>query len=86
MNQTFAKWKAAFSGLAIGAALFAAASGAQAERVIKVATEPTFPPFEFVDTKTGEISGFEMELVRAIGKEMGAKIDVNIAGNGTRFR
>ena len=82
MNTTLiAKWKAAVSGLAVGAALFAGAVGAaQAERVIKVATEPTFPPFEFVDTKTGEISGFEMELVRAIGKEIGAKIEFQVLG------
>ena len=43
-----------------------------------MATEPTFPPFEFVNTQTGEVSGFEMDLVRAVGKELGAKIEFQV--------
>ena len=29
----------------------------------KVATEPTFPPFEFVDEETSEITGFDIDLI-----------------------
>ncbi|MFQ8815949.1 MAG: basic amino acid ABC transporter substrate-binding protein [Sutterella wadsworthensis] len=36
------------------------------------------PPFEFVNTQTGEVSGFEMDLVRAVGKELGAKIEFQV--------
>lgn len=42
----------------------------------KVGTDPTFPPFEFRDNQTGEISGFDIELVRAIGKEAGHPIEL----------
>ena len=36
---------------------------------VSFATEPTFPPFEF--TKDGEIVGFEIDLIKAIGREAG---------------
>ena len=65
-----------FAGVIMSAAVLGGMSAnAFAERLIKVATEPTFPPFEFVNTQTGEVSGFEMDLVRAVGKELGAKIE-----------
>lgn len=82
MTQSLnAKLKAAFACLGLAAALFTGTAGtASAERVLKVATEPTFPPFEYVDTKTGEISGFEMDLVRAVAKEIGAKVEFQVMG------
>jgi arginine/lysine/histidine/glutamine transport system substrate-binding/permease protein len=41
----------------------------------KVGTDPTFPPFEFRDNQTGAISGFDIELVQAIGKQAGHPIE-----------
>lgn len=38
-----------------------------------VATEPSFAPFEFPDDKSKEFTGFDMDLIRAISKEMGYK-------------
>lgn len=38
---------------------------------LKVATNPTFAPFEFVNSQTKEITGFEMDLIRAMGKKAG---------------
>ena len=68
-----------FAGVIMSAAVLGGMSAnAFAERLIKVATEPTFPPFEFVNTQTGEVSGFEMDLVRAVGKELGAKIKFQV--------
>ena len=68
-----------FAGVIMSAAVLGGMSAnAFAERLIKVATEPTFPPFEFVNTLTGEVSGFEMDLVRAVGKELGAKIEFQV--------
>ncbi len=32
--------------------------------VLKVATEAGFMPFEYVDEKTGELLGFDMDLIR----------------------
>lgn len=44
------------------------------ERAFKVATEPAFPPFEMSDQNTGELTGFDLDLMTAIGKEAGLKI------------
>lgn len=51
--------------------------------VLKVATEAGFMPLEFVDEKTGELLGFDMDLIRAIGEtlELEVKID-NIIWDG----
>jgi polar amino acid transport system substrate-binding protein len=50
------------------------ATNAQAQtKVLTVGTDATFPPMEFVDN--GKRSGFDIELVEAIGKSMGAKVE-----------
>lgn len=61
---------AALSGLAI----FGFASTAQAQgEPLRVATDATFPPMEFVEN--GKRTGFDVELVEAIGKTLGRKIE-----------
>lgn len=57
--------------LAFAAFAFSLSSSVTASELPEVsfATEPTFPPFEF--TKDGEIVGFEIDLIKAIGKEVG---------------
>lgn len=51
--------------------------------VLKVATEAGFMPFEFVDEKTGELLGFDMELIKAIAAELGMEIKIdNISWDG----
>jgi arginine/lysine/histidine/glutamine transport system substrate-binding and permease protein len=42
----------------------------------KVATEATFPPFEFQNNKTGQIDGFDIELIKAIGEKAGLNIEI----------
>jgi polar amino acid transport system substrate-binding protein len=46
------------------------------EVVYKVGTEPTFPPFEFLDKNTNEITGFDIDLIKAIAAEEGFKVEV----------
>lgn len=58
------------TSLLCAASLFAAGA-AFAEEPLKVATEGTFPPFEFYDAKAGEIVGFEIDLVKAMCSKMG---------------
>lgn len=41
-----------------------------ANRTLIVATEPVFPPFEF-QTPQGELQGFDIDLVRAVGQAAG---------------
>lgn len=41
--------------------------------VLRVATEPAFPPFEF-QAEDGELQGFDIDLMNAIGAEAGVEI------------
>lgn len=41
---------------------------------LKVGTNATYAPFEFVNSQTGEIVGFEIDLVKAMGKIAGYEI------------
>jgi arginine/lysine/histidine/glutamine transport system substrate-binding/permease protein len=48
--------------------------GAEATpQVLRVATEPAFPPFEF-QAEDGELQGFDIDLMNAIGEEAGVEI------------
>lgn len=59
-------------------ALGLAGCGQQAEqaKVLRVASETTFAPFEFQDEKTKDYVGFDMDLIRAIGKQMGYEVKI----------
>jgi len=43
--------------------------------VITVGTDATFPPFEIVDEETQELTGFDIELMRAIAEVNGWEIE-----------
>jgi ABC-type amino acid transport substrate-binding protein len=46
---------------------------------VRIATDATFPPFEIVDEDTLELTGFDIELMRAIAAESNLNIEfVNI--------
>ncbi len=51
-------------------------SGAASEKVLRVGTNADFAPFEFQDVSGKEYEGFDMDLIRAIAKEMGYKADI----------
>lgn len=56
-----------------------------AEKILRVGTSPDFAPFSFVDekNKNADYMGFEMDLIRAIGKQMGYKVQTsNISFDG----
>ena len=44
--------------------------------VLKVGSEASYAPFEYVDEKTGEITGFDAELVTAIAEAVGMKAEI----------
>lgn len=50
---------------------------ADGEKVLKVGTNADFAPFEFQGTDPNAYDGFDMDLIRAIGKEMGYKVEIN---------
>lgn len=50
--------------------------------VYKVGTEPTFPPFDTTD-EDGNIAGFDMDLITAIGEDQGFEVEfVNLSFDG----
>ena len=61
--------------VAVTAALLTAGSSLAADKVLRVGTEPTFPPFEFMD-KGEQAVGFDIELVRAIGEVQGVQVEI----------
>ena len=51
---------------------------AQAEdKVMRVGAEPAYAPFEFIDEQTKELTGFDIELIKAIADIEGYKIEIN---------
>ena len=52
-----------------------ASSGASA-KVLRVGTNADFAPFEFQDVSGKEYQGFDMDLIRAIAREMGYQADI----------
>src|SRR5882762_10297287 len=51
----------------------ASVTSAHAQEALRVVTDATFPPMEFV--KDGKRTGFDIELVEALGAAMGRKIE-----------
>ena len=50
------------------------------EKIMRVATEPSFAPFEFQKEGSKEFTGFDMDLIRAIGKQAGYKVEIQNMG------
>lgn len=62
------------SMLAILAMLLSACSAPKTK--VTVATDATFPPFEFVDEATKEMTGFDIELIRLVAEKAGLDIEI----------
>lgn len=45
-------------------------------KVLKVGTDAAFAPFEFQDEQSKEYVGFDIDLIKAVGKQMGAEVQV----------
>jgi ABC-type amino acid transport substrate-binding protein len=52
-------------------------SNIQQTKVIKVGTDPTWPPYQLRDNATGKIVGFEVDLADACAAELGLTIQWN---------
>jgi len=62
--------------LGTGLALTVAAGTVSAE-TLRVVTDPSFVPFEMMDQETGEMIGFDMEIIREVADRAGFEIDLN---------
>ena len=54
-----------------------ALGGAAYAETAKVATDPSFVPFEMMDKDTGEMTGFDMDMIRELAKRAGFEVDIN---------
>ncbi|MGI4840595.1 MAG: transporter substrate-binding domain-containing protein [Janthinobacterium lividum] len=69
--------KRLFAVLLLTATVGSAAVVSAAELpTLKVASDPTSQPFAFMDTKTKQMDGFDIELMREVGKLAGFKVEV----------
>ena len=67
--------------LALAAALLTGCGGeekkaADSAKVLRVGTEPVFAPFEFPKEGSKDLTGFDIELIEALGKQMGYKVEM----------
>jgi polar amino acid transport system substrate-binding protein len=65
----------------IGILLIGVLSGCGQETLkVRIATDATWPPFEYVDEATMDIVGFDIDLIKAIADEVGLDIEIiNVA-------
>lgn len=72
-----------FLVLTLAFALLLTGCGASKGGKIVVALDAAYPPMEFVDEKTGDFTGFDVDLAKAIGEKLGVEIEIkNIAWDG----
>lgn len=64
--------------VALAAASVAAAPAPGVPDVLRVGTDATYPPFEFMEGE--EFRGFDMDLIREIGKRMGVTVAIQNVG------
>ena len=63
--------------LALGCALPAAAADlldtARARGTLRIAMEGTYPPFNFKEAKTGQLTGYDVDVAKALAAKLGLK-------------
>lgn len=67
------------SALAIAGTLLMAGCGSSKQddtKVLRVGTDASYAPFGFKDEKSGNIAGFDVDIIQAIAKEEGLTVDV----------
>jgi ABC-type amino acid transport substrate-binding protein len=47
-------------------------------KTLQVGTDASYPPFENVDPGTGEIAGFDVDLIRALAARLGAEVELTV--------
>lgn len=69
--------KKLFLAVLIGVVLISVLPGCGQETLeVRIATDATWPPFEYVDEETMDIVGFDIDLIKAIADEAGLDIEI----------
>ena len=48
--------------------------GRDTKPVVRVGTEGTYPPFTYVDPRTNQLTGYDIEVMRAVAREAGWRL------------
>lgn len=51
-------------------------ANADEDKILRVATEPSFAPFEFMDQQTSKLVGFDVDIINAVAEVIGYKTDI----------
>ena len=73
----------AFAAMALagcGGNSAAPAGSGSGSKVLKVGSSIDFAPFEFQDETQKDYQGFDMDLIRAVGKELGYEVEIQNIG------
>jgi len=62
-------------GLAAAYAPAAVASGGSDRPVVRVGTEGTYPPFSYRDPSSNELTGYDVDVMKAVGEEAGFDVE-----------
>nr|WP_234920876.1 ABC transporter permease subunit [Mycobacteroides chelonae] len=55
--------------------LAVAGCGGQAQESLRVGTEGVYAPFSFHDERTGELTGYDVDVARAVGEKLGRPVE-----------
>lgn len=66
--------------LSLGLAGCGGEKPAEQAKVLKVGTDAAFAPFEFQDENSKDYTGFDVDLIKAIGKQMGYQVQIQNTG------
>ena len=64
--------------LFVGILVFSACS--KKEKALLVGTEPTFPPFEYIEKGSDEIIGFDIDIIKAIAEDQSFEVEIKNMG------
>lgn len=72
-----------FVAVLLAVLMAATMTGVVAAQVLRVGSDVAYPPFEYVDDATGEFLGFDMDVIREVGRRMGVQVQIdNVAWEG----
>lgn len=75
MKQVWSMGRVLACGLLLSLALVGCGGGGGGDATLVVGTEATFPPFE-LKNEAGEITGFDIDLIKAIAADQGLELDI----------
>lgn len=70
------KIKTAITALSLAAAALSCTAAFADGKLVRVGTEPSYAPFEFMDESTKELTGFDVELIKAVADAAGFEVEI----------